>query len=177
MSSTSTSPVCELASIYASWIASAHHSHPTPPLFSSTSCCWLLPLLIIVTFNSLVLPHKSLHKLQLVQDSAARIISRTPVLTNHITSALQQLHWLPVHYRIDFEDSSFIHLLHNSFTPLPLPTRLDLIPRFTETGCRTFSRSHQTPETLTAFPLLNHVLKPIFLVFYELSLEPCYFTS
>ena len=48
------------------------------------------------------LPQKSLNKLQLVQNSAARVISRTPS-TQHITPVLKQLHWLLVLLRINYK--------------------------------------------------------------------------
>ena len=44
----------------------------------------------------------SLHKLQIVQNTAARVITRTPRY-NHISPILKDLHWLPVHARIEFK--------------------------------------------------------------------------
>ena len=56
------------------------------------------------SYNSILygLPVTELNKLQRVQNAAARLISRTPK-SHHITSVLQQLHWLPVKDRISFK--------------------------------------------------------------------------
>ena len=48
------------------------------------------------------LPSSVIHKLQMVQHAAARVITRTRKLYP-ITPALKELHWLPVHKRIIFK--------------------------------------------------------------------------
>ena len=45
---------------------------------------------------------KSIHPLQITQNSAARLISRT-VRHEHITPVLVQLHWLPLTKRFQFK--------------------------------------------------------------------------
>ena len=47
-------------------------------------------------------PDKALNKLQLVLNTAARILTRTKCLY-HITPVLASLHWLPVKARADFK--------------------------------------------------------------------------
>ncbi|XP_059929989.1 cilia- and flagella-associated protein 36 isoform X1 [Gadus macrocephalus] len=49
-----------------------------------------------------VIPTKLINRLQIIQNSAARIITRTKS-SDHITPVLIQLHWLPVHYRIQYK--------------------------------------------------------------------------
>ncbi|XP_029297016.1 uncharacterized protein LOC115014371, partial [Cottoperca gobio] len=47
-------------------------------------------------------PKKSLKTLQLIQNAAARVLTRTRK-RDHITPVLAALHWLPVKYRIEFK--------------------------------------------------------------------------
>lgn len=49
----------------------------------------------------------------MVQNSAARIITQTP-LNEHITPVLRHLHWFPIRYRIQFKTLLFTYkALHN----------------------------------------------------------------
>lgn len=54
------------------------------------------------------LPIKSTRKLQLVQNAAARVVTKTKKI-NHITPLLKTLHWLPVSFRIDFKVLLFVY--------------------------------------------------------------------
>ncbi|XP_028310272.1 uncharacterized protein LOC114467932, partial [Gouania willdenowi] len=47
-------------------------------------------------------PSKSLKTLQLVQNAAARVLTKTR-RRDHITPVLASLHWLPIKYRIEFK--------------------------------------------------------------------------
>ena len=54
--------------------------------------------------NSLLfgIPKLTVNKLQRVQNTAARIITKTP-RHDHITPVLKELHWLPICQRIDYK--------------------------------------------------------------------------
>ncbi len=46
-------------------------------------------------------PASSINKLQIVQNSVARVLTRSRKY-DHITPILQSLHWLPIKFRIVF---------------------------------------------------------------------------
>ena len=56
-------------------------------------------------------------KLQRVQNSAARLIVKAPK-SCHITPILKELHWLPVHLRINFKIALFCFKALNGLAPL-----------------------------------------------------------
>ena len=54
------------------------------------------------------LPKYSINRLQKIQNSDARIVTRTS-RSSHITPILKSLHWLPVQYRINFKLCCITH--------------------------------------------------------------------
>ncbi|KAL0151164.1 hypothetical protein M9458_053677 [Cirrhinus mrigala] len=62
------------------------------------------------------LPKKTIRQLQLVQNAAARILTRTRK-SEHITPVLRSLHWLPVIFRIDFKVLLLIYKSLNGLGP------------------------------------------------------------
>jgi hypothetical protein len=64
-----------------------------------------------------------LHKLQLVQNTAARLIANCRRY-DHITPVLRDLHWLPIQQRIKFKLALFVHLCLRGQLPLYLSNML-----------------------------------------------------
>ena len=62
------------------------------------------------------LTKKELGQLQLVQNAAARVLTRTRKAT-HITPVLRSLHWLPVSFRIDFKILLLVYKALNGLGP------------------------------------------------------------
>ena len=60
--------------------------------------------------NSLLygVPENLLRKVQSVQNAAARLLTNTR-RRDHITPVLRQLHWLPVHRRVEFKTACLAH--------------------------------------------------------------------
>uniref|UniRef100_A0AAR2KJT6 Reverse transcriptase domain-containing protein n=1 Tax=Pygocentrus nattereri TaxID=42514 RepID=A0AAR2KJT6_PYGNA len=59
---------------------------------------------------------KSLNKLQLVQNAAARVLTRTRKF-DHISPVLSALHWLPVKFRIDYKILLLTYKALNGLAP------------------------------------------------------------
>ncbi len=63
-----------------------------------------------------LLPNKTVRPLQLIQNAAARILTRTRT-SEHITPDLRSLHWLPVTFRIHFKVLLLVYKSLNGLGP------------------------------------------------------------
>ena len=117
---------------------------PTPPnqiLYHINSATILANALVHTKLdycNSLYysLPNSSIHRLQLVQNSLARVVIPSTLRHHHITPVLKRLHWLPVEQRIKYKIASITYkTLHNQ-----LPSYLyELLSPVAQSGRRSSS--------------------------------------
>ena len=70
------------------------------------------------------LPKYSIHRLQKVQNTVARIVSNSSRFS-HITPTLKSLHWLQIFYRINFKICCVTHRALFLFEPFYLSTLLN----------------------------------------------------
>ena len=114
------------------------------------------------------LPQTSINRLQRIQNSLARVVMPFVKRHDHITPALQKLHWLPIHQRITFkiatltfktlrhQEPSYLHellILHNPVRSLRSSSQclLDIPNIRSENGRRSFSFA--APTIWNSLPL------------------------
>ena len=87
--------------------------------------------------NSLLagLPYSHIAPLQRIQNTAARLITRTKK-SEHITPVIQSLHWLQIHQRITFKILLFVYKIKQKQAPL----YLNSLVSFRSTSSSTTSR-------------------------------------
>ena len=82
--------------------------------------CCKFPHLVETTSYSLLygLPQHLILRLQSIQNTAARVVTRTKKF-DHIPAVFKQLHWLPVRYRIVFKVLLLVYEALNGTAPPP----------------------------------------------------------
>jgi len=86
------------------------------------------------------LPRCTTEPLQRVLNAAARLVLNLH-LHEHISPALQQLHWLPIDYRISYKLCIIMHLVHTNHAPQYL---LDCVQTVARSSRRPGLRSSDT---------------------------------
>src|SRR4029434_10878882 len=76
----------------------------------------LFQAVLIIVMQSLLASQKNQLRLQLIQNSAARLLTRTK-RREHISPVVAALHWLPVTFRIDFIVLLLIYKALNGLGP------------------------------------------------------------
>ena len=111
---------------------------------------------------------RSINKLQLVQNAAARVLTRTRRY-DHITPILSTLHWLPIKFRIDYKILLLTYKALNGLAPQYLsellvfydPSRLLrskdagylLVPRIMRATAGGRAFSYKAPQLWNSLPL------------------------
>ena len=72
------------------------------------------------------LPDITIQKLQRVQNSAARLVSKSRITSNNMDSALLEFHWLKVKYRTLFKILIIVHKCINQKAPKPVAALINI---------------------------------------------------
>ena len=98
------------------------------------------------------LPCTTIQPLQRVQNAAARLIADIPI-HEHVQPVLQQLHWLPIFYRIQYKLCLLMHHIHYGLCPDYLQgTVSSVVDSATRPGLRSASTLlYNKPRMKTVF--------------------------
>ena len=100
------------------------------PYLSTEACKTVIQGLVIskIDYCSALLvgiPQNQIKRLQIIQNKAARVISRSPK-ADHITPILAELHWLPCQQRLYFRILTYVYKCLNHLAPIYLEDLLSL---------------------------------------------------
>ena len=102
------------------------------------------------------LPDSHIAKLQRIQNSAARLVTRT-CFHDHITPVLQKLHWLPVRYRIMYKILILTYKCIHGLAPLYLQ---ELIQEYKPTrNLRSSSKLNLISATVSTLMVTAHFVE------------------
>ena len=71
------------------------------------------------------IPNTILNKLQIVQNTGARIITRTS-RQSHITPVIKGLHWLPVKYRVQYKILAYAYKALHGSSPIYIRNMIEV---------------------------------------------------
>ncbi len=96
-------------------------------------------------------PASSINKLQIVQNAAARVLTRSRKY-DHITPILQSLHWLPIKFRISYKILLLTYKALNDLAPAYLTNLLSRYKRDLHTVVtRDFTSFCLDPENMRRY--------------------------
>jgi len=95
------------------------------------------------------LPKKTIKSLQIIQNAAARLLTRTK-RKDHITPILKSLHWLPVTYRIDFKVLFLVFKTLNGQGPLYMADMLQIYTPSRSLRYQSFSLKFWQEDSISA---------------------------
>jgi len=176
------------------------------PYLSEAACARAINASVVSRLdfhNGLLLgaPKCLIRRLQVIQNSAARILTKTAA-REHITPTLAGLHWLPIEKRVEFKALCMVHdavhngapryladvcRLHHSERDMRSVTRQELVvPRVQSThGDRAFShnavkRWNELPQNIrdtTDKKVFKKILKTLFFIqsYMDLNFTTCCF--
>jgi hypothetical protein len=126
--------------------------HVDQPVLMQLASALVLSRLDYCNVVQSVLPASTIAPLRRVQNAAARpVFGLRP--RDHVASALVQLHWLPLAFRIRFKTAVFMYVIHTNHSPAYISQALSTAVSnpLSQSLCSANSTDYLIPRTRTKF--------------------------